>query len=120
MKTHIKINSIKFNILLNMLYTLMNVAFPIITYPYVSRVLNPTGIGIVNFFTQIASYCTLVASLGLSTYGIRAVAKTRNDRKKLSITVEELLNINIVLTFFVILIYTILCIFFLLMTSKNH
>lgn len=111
MKTHIKINSIKFNILLNMLYTLMNVAFPIITYPYVSRVLNPTGIGIVNFFTQIASYCTLVASLGLSTYGIRAVAKTRNDRKKLSITVEELLNINIVLTFFVILIYTILCIF---------
>lgn len=51
MKARIQIKSVRINVLFNMLYTLMNTAFPIITYPYVSRVLAPSGIGKVNFFS---------------------------------------------------------------------
>ena len=81
-----KEKSIKINAILNVLLTLSNIVFPLITFPYISRVLNPTGVGVTSFFTSISSYCTLVASLGISTYGIRAIAKVRNDKNKLTKT----------------------------------
>lgn len=105
-----KIRSMRVNVLLNMLYTLMNTIFPLITYPYISRVLDPTGIGKVNFFSQIAGYCTMFASLGIGTYGIRAVAETRNNEDDLSKTVKELLRINILLTILVLLIYCVMAV----------
>lgn len=111
MRKKIKINSVRLNIILNILYTLMNTAFPIITYPYVSRVLAPSGIGIVNFFSQVASYCTMFAALGLGTYGIRATARVRKDNTKLSEVVVELMSINIALTFFVMFFYILLSVF---------
>lgn len=110
-KGKFKIRSMRVNVLLNMLYTLMNTIFPLITYPYVSRVLNPLGIGKVNFFLQIASYCIMFASLGIWTYGVRAVAETRDSEVDLSKTVRELLNINIILTIIVLLVYLIMSFF---------
>lgn len=110
MKKKINIRSIKINVILNVLYTLMNAIFPLITYPYVSRVLSAVGIGRVNFFSQIANYCTMLAALGIGTYGIRAVARTRFDHEKLSKVVKELLYINIFLTFIVMLLYLIIAI----------
>ncbi|WP_047999274.1 flippase [Lactiplantibacillus herbarum] len=91
-----KIHSVKYNALFNVIYTLSNIIFPLITFPYVSRVLMATGNGKVNFFTSIATYGTTIAGLGLSTYGIRAVAKVRENRKKLSELTVELLVINFI------------------------
>ena len=54
-----KEKSIKINAILNVLLTLSNIVFPLITFPYISRVLNPTGVGVTSFFTSISSYCTL-------------------------------------------------------------
>ena len=90
-----KEKSIKINAILNVLLTLSNIVFPLITFPYISRVLNPTGVGVTSFFTSISSYCTLVASLGISTYGIRAIAKVRNDKNKLTKVFQELLLVNL-------------------------
>lgn len=57
----------------------MNVAFPLITYPYVSRVLAADGIGKVNFFSSIGSYAIMLAGIGIPTYGIRIIAKSRKN-----------------------------------------
>lgn len=90
MKTH----SIKFNFIMNALLTVSSVIFPMITFPYYSRVLGAEGAGSVGFALAVVSYFTMVASLGVPTYGIRACAKVRDDREKLSQTVQELLIIN--------------------------
>ena len=44
--------SIKLNALLNIVLTLSNIIFPLITFPYISRILNPTGIGLTSFLVQ--------------------------------------------------------------------
>lgn len=95
-------NSIKKNIVLNIIYTITNMVFPLITFPYVSRILLSEALGKVSFFTAVSNYAIMIASLGISTYGIRAVAKVRNNRTDLSKVVEELLIINTITTIIVV------------------
>lgn len=83
--------------------------FPLITFPYVSRILGPSGTGNVSFATSIVTYFALFAQLGIPTYGIRATARVRDDKKLLSKTVQEIFIINAVMcvlayfVFFVVL-----------------
>ncbi|RHB40474.1 flippase [Enterocloster aldenensis] len=102
-----KIKSIKENALLNLIYTISNMIFPLITFPYVSRVLKADGMGKVSFFTAIANYAIMLASLGISTYGVRAIAKVRDDKAKLSKTFGELVIINLLVTLVVITVLAI-------------
>jgi len=90
------IKSIKFNFIMNFILTVSNFLFPLITFPYVSRVLLPEGTGKVAFALSIVSYFTLFASFGVATYGIRAIAQVRDDKDRLSKTMHELLFINII------------------------
>lgn len=91
-----KKTSLKKNLLMNVILTGSQYIFPLITFPYVSRVLLAAGNGQINFAQSIISYFTLFASLGIPTYGVRACAVVRDDRTELSRTVHELLAINIV------------------------
>ena len=90
------IKSIKFNFIMNFILTVSNFLFPLIIFPYVSRVLLPEGTGKVAFALSIVSYFTLFASFGVATYGIRAIAQVRDDKDRLSKTMHELLFINII------------------------
>lgn len=90
----IKENSIKKNFFMNVLLTLSTFIFPLITFPYVSRVLTPIGTGKVAMATSFVQYFVMFAQLGIPTYGIRAVAKVRDDREKLTKVVHELLIIS--------------------------
>lgn len=92
-----KSKSISLNFIMNFLLTASSILFPLITFPYVSRVLGPTGTGAVAMGTSLVSYFTMVAMLGVPTYGIRACAKVRDNRQKLSQIVQELLIINLIM-----------------------
>lgn len=92
--------SLKKNAFLNVIKTLMGLLFPLITFPYASRILLPEGIGKVNFAQTIVSYFSIIAMLGIHTYGIREAAKLRDDKIKLSQFVKELFTINIIATVF--------------------
>lgn len=83
---------------MNMILTTSAVLFPLITFPYVSRVLGVDSLGKVTFISSILAYFTLFAQLGIPTYGIRACSKVRDDKEKLSKTVQEILIINIITT----------------------
>ena len=87
-------NSIKKNFFMNVLLTLSTFIFPLITFPYVSRVLTPIGTGKVAMATSFIQYFVMFAMLGIPTYGVRAVAKVRDNREKLTKTVHELLIIS--------------------------
>lgn len=96
---------------MNALLTMSSFIFPLITFPYVSRVLLPVGTGKVSFATSLISYFNMFAQLGIPTYGIRACAKVRDDREELTRTSHELLMINLVMNvisymaFFICLVF---------------
>lgn len=85
-----KIRSIKFNFAMNAATTALNFLFPLITFPYVSRVLMPTGYGAAEFALSAAQLFSLVALLGVNTYGIRECAKVRDDEKEMARVFQEL------------------------------
>lgn len=86
--------SIKLNALLNSIRTILNLLFPLITFPYVSRVLTVDGIGKYNFSSSIVSYFLLIAALGIDKFAVREGAKYREDKKKISEFVSEVFSIN--------------------------
>lgn len=90
--------SLKLNFIMNMTLTMSSFIFPLITFPYVSRILLPTGTGKVSFATSLLSYFNMFAHLGIPTYGIRACSMIRDDKIKLTRTAHELLLINLVTT----------------------
>ena len=90
--------SLKKNAALNMTKTVMSLVFPLITFPYSSRMLGPVYIGKVNFAQSIVSYFALVAALGISNYAVRESAKLRDDREKLSVFVKEVFSLNMIST----------------------
>lgn len=90
--------SLKLNAFFNVVRNVLRLIFPLITFPYVSRVLMPEGIGKVNFANSIVMYFYTIASLGIGSYGIREAAKIRNDRLALAKFTKEMLSINMVST----------------------
>ncbi len=103
-----KEKSIKINFLYNMIFTCLNLLFPLITAPYVSRVLGADNLGKVNFATSFVNWFVIISSFGTITYGLRETAKIKYDKEKLSILFSELLIIKIITTFIVSLIYIII------------
>lgn len=92
-----KQKSIKLNFIMNAILTMSSFIFPLITFPYVSRVLLPVGTGKVSFANSLISYFSMFAQLGIPTYGIRACAKVRDNREELTRTAHELLIINLIM-----------------------
>lgn len=111
-----KKKSLGINAFLNSLRSILNILFPIITFPYVSRVLQVKGIGIYNFSNSIVSYFSLIAALGISTYAVREGAKIRDNIHEISQFASEIFTINIFST----LISYILLFLFLFAFSKLH
>ncbi|NYS49186.1 flippase [Streptococcus danieliae] len=91
-----KMSSVRMNFIMNFILTISNFIFPLLTFPYVSRVLQAEGIGIVNFATSIITYFSMIGMMGIPTYGIRACAKVRDDEKALSKTVQEIMILNMI------------------------
>lgn len=90
--------SLKVNAILNITKTLMGLVFPLITFPYASRILMPEGLGKVNFALSIISYFAIISSLGIENYGIREAAKLRDDKIQLSKFSKEIFMINMIST----------------------
>ena len=92
-----KQKSLVVNYIMNTILTMSSIVFPIITFPYVSRILLPEGTGKVSFATSVIMYFSMFAQLGIPTYGVRACAKVRDDKTELSKVVHELLIINMLM-----------------------
>ena len=105
LQNNVKIRSVKYNFIMNVILTASTFIFPLITFPYVSRVLLPAGVGKVNFATSFVSYFSMIAMLGVPTYGIRACAQVRDNREELSRTVHEIFFINFLVGIFAYAVY---------------
>ncbi len=84
------------NYLYNAFYQVFCIITPLITTPYVSRVLDPAGIGTFSYAQSIATYFVLFGALGSSLYGQREIAYVQNDPDKRTIVFKEIETFRII------------------------
>lgn len=97
--------NIKKNYIYNVSYEILLLLTPLITTPYLSRVLEPDGIGTISFAESIVSYFTLVATLGVTTYGKREISYVQDEGEKRSKVFWETKVLSIVISLIVLLVY---------------
>ena len=84
--------SLKKNIIYNTIYQIFTIILPLITVPYISRVLGPEGQGQYSYTSAYSQYFIILGMIGISLYGNRQIAYVRDDKNKLS---KEFINIYI-------------------------
>ncbi len=87
--------SVKVNVLLNAVRSTLDVLFPLITFPYVTRILDVEMLGKYSFSDSYVYYFSLIAALGITTYAVREGAKYRDDKGKLGGFSSEIFSINV-------------------------
>ncbi|SFL52764.1 Membrane protein involved in the export of O-antigen and teichoic acid [Lachnospiraceae bacterium KH1T2] len=102
--------SLKVNAVLNVIKRICSILFPMITFPFASRVLGKFYYGKVNFGASIVSYLALIAEMGINNYSIREGSRVKDNRKKLIELCNDLYSINIISTIcsYIILLFLIL------------
>lgn len=86
-------------------YNVLNMLFPFLSGIYVSRVLFPADIGLITSAQNLAQYFVILSFLGIPTYGLREMAKLRNDFEERSKVYSELYVLNFISTIVFLVIY---------------
>lgn len=107
-----KEKSLTKNTIFYMVYNILNIIFPFITGIYVAKILLPNDIGMVESAKNLVQYFVILSFLGIPTYGLREIAKYRNNKENLNKTYTELIIINTISTicFLIVYILLVLCV----------
>lgn len=100
--------SIKRNYLYNLAYQILTFLTPVITTPYVSRVLGADGVGIYSYTSSVMAYLSMIATLGTATYGAREIARLRDDRALMSKAFWEIEILTLLSTMVCLLLWVVL------------
>ena len=103
-----KVHSVKYNFIMNFILTASGIIFPLITFPYITRVIGIEKFGAVSFVINVINFTLIFAQLGIPTYGVRACARVRDDKKKLSQTIQEIMFIHLGMSVIVTVIFAVL------------
>lgn len=96
--------SLKKNFIYSSILTVSTYLFPLLVYPYISRTLGLSNIGVVNFVDNLVNYFILISMMGITTVGVREIAAVRNNHEQLSSTFMSLLSLTGITTFIAILV----------------
>ena len=102
--------SVKKNLVWNIILTISGYLFPLLTFPYITRVLGAENIGLSNFILSIMDYAILFSTFGISTIGGKFIAQYKDDKQKRNEVFNNLVTLHLVSTSLILLIYLI-CIF---------
>ena len=97
--------SVKKNYLYNLISQLLSIILPVVTTPYVTRVLGNENLGIFNYAQSILNYFVLFGCIGLNTYSQREVAFCKGDRHKQSLIFFEVMSVRIVTVSLSMIVY---------------
>ena len=106
----LKKSSIKKNFIYQASYEILLIALPILTSPYVSRVLGASNIGIYSYTYTIAFYFTLFAALGIKNYGNREISRCRDNQEELNKTFSSILFLHVIISSIVLIGYFGYCV----------
>ena len=108
-------NNIKKNFLYNIVYQIFILILPLISAPYISRVIGAEGLGTYSYTYSIVSYFVMFAMLGINNYGNRLIAQNRDDKHKMSKKFWSLYIMEFIITTIVLIAY----IFFIAFIAKE-
>lgn len=104
--------SLKKNILWNMLLTLSGYIFPLLTFPYVTRVLGAGNLGIVDYALGIIDYAVLFSTLGMGAVGIRYISQSGDNQQRRNEVFSNLVTLHVMFSLFALAIY-LACVWFI-------
>lgn len=106
------------NLIYSLLLTLSTYLVPLVVFPYISRVLGPAGMGSIEFVDNVIDFAILFSMMGLTTLGVREIAKNRDSRERLDRTFSELFALNLIST--VLVLCLLLVLLFLVPEFRGH
>ena len=104
--------SVKKNIIYNVLYQLLILIVPLITIPYISRILGADGVGTYSYTYSIAYYFMIISLLGINNYGNRTIAKSRDNKKIMSQNFWNIYFIQLFMSIIMIVLYILYMLIF--------
>lgn len=90
--------SLKINYLFNLINTGVGLLFPIVTFPYVTRVVMADGLGRIQFLSSIINYITLFSAIGIPLYAIREIARLKNNVAERNKATIEIITLHLLLS----------------------
>lgn len=112
-----KKTGLKKNFIYSISYQILTIILPLITAPYVTRVLGAKGLGVYSKTQALAQYFLLFAMLGVNNYGNRSIARVRDNRQDVSKTFWEIYTFQFATAVITVSLYWVYCIFF---SSENR
>ena len=103
--------SVKKNFIYNFSYQILAMILPLITTPYIARVIGPEGVGVQSYTFSIANYFVLFAMLGINNHGNRSIAMVRDDKDKLNKTFISIYSAQAIMSIIMITLYLMYIIF---------
>lgn len=88
---------LKMNLTFSSLYQVLNIVIPLVTTPYLSRIIGAEGIGIYAYTFSIAAIFSMIAVFGGDTYGTRTLAQLSDDKREISAAFFEILLIQFII-----------------------
>ena len=89
----------------NLVYSVIGVVFqtlfPLIIYPYITRVLGVANLGEYNFYASTVAFLALFSGFGISLYGTKEIGKRKDDIQAYSVVFGELVSINLIMSFII-------------------
>ncbi len=107
-----KKNGLFSNIVFNYIYQILLIIIPLITAPYISRVLGPDGIGIFSYTQSLITYFTLFAGLGTASYGLREISRKRDNKQEYTKSFWEIEIMSIISSLIMIISWLVFAIFY--------
>lgn len=111
-----KRNSIKVNLFYNTIYQILSFILPIITAPYISRIIGAEGLGIYSYNYSIAMYFVYFSMLGILNYGTRRISQTNNNQKETNKIFSGIYSLQLIFSISFFIIYML---YSLLIVKKN-
>lgn len=99
-------SDVKKNFSYNIIFQIFTIVMPLVTAPYLSRILGATGIGVYSYYFTIANYFVYFAMLGVNNYGTRSIAKAKgNDRSRIFWNIYSVQIISSIIVLFIYILY---------------
>lgn len=105
-------SSLRSNVIYNILYRISGVIVPLITTPYVSRVLGAEATGVYSYTYTVAWYFVILGCLGFENYGNRQIAIAKRDQRQLNQTFSSIFGLQLVTGSMAVVLYVTYMLFF--------
>ena len=106
----IKLSQTKKNVLLQTAYQIAAIIIPFITAPYISRTLGSHNVGVYSYSYSVVNYFMIFSMLGIDIYGVREIAKVKDEREKINQKFSEIYFSHVIVSVIVLLIYIVFAI----------